>query len=440
MHSSTPSISYSRSTSPSPENVSLQKSLSAFNHARLTRLQEARELNTNVSQAELYKQLHPEATQADVLHFESNMQAKKLQDRFDNMDMLLQSVPASTPGQVGNTFQPSLYEFRNLPTNTNERVFTHLTVDELIFQSTGIDKAKKLSNVKASNLQKHLSKITKQKNFSFKTLTPVQHYSLHYILEQYVKLGECVQWLSEEIALLTGGLVEPIRQAYVDAFAQEIPQIRTLDFPAVRERLRGLREFSQNVGYFSTVPEDLLDLFFQKHSKEQELLDEIRHNQRCRPLTRKAQYWKRPRNPTNEGVPTAQIVKEVPKPSFFSFVEKRRQRNQQAQYGNNSSFSSSRYRQRKNTPKSRKKYRRSKSASRVRSNSRSRFQSRSQSQGRHRSNSRRRRSRSFSQARQNSTSNYRKYHSDSSRQKSSSTIKKAATPNNHSVAAPSVTA
>ena len=423
---SSPSISYSRSPSPT---ANLLENLSDFNPGRLRQLQQARSVNSVATPAELYKTLHPEASHSDVLHYQTNFQSRRLADFQDNTDIILQRFADSQ--LVANTtlFDPQRFDFRNLPTNPEERIFQHLTVNELLFQDTGLSKDELFCNKKAAQIQSHLSKTTTSSHLSFKPLSAVEHFSFHYILSQYVKLGEAVQWLCEEVSMLTEGIVDPIRQKYIAEFGEQNPQIKNLDFPKITQRLNGLQEFSNRVCFLTTVPEELLDLHFQNSSPPSEILEKIRHNERCRPLSRKKQTWKRSSNPCGR-IPQMQIVKEVPHPADFSFTIKPLDKpSRQLSSGNKRKKNASRYHGRISPAKTRRNYHRSQSAHRRRSRSKSQGRPTSRSRSAHAQRKQRHRSRSFSKnARRSSSQSSRFSNQNHYKNKSVDERKKAAKP------------
>lgn len=318
---SSPSISFSRS----PERqLPPRRSFSDFNQAQLLALQKARTLYTPASASTLYLRLHPTASEAERLHYLQSLKDFNA-NYVDNQELVLEhfAVDVNTPS---TDYNPRSYFFRNRMLDRSRGIAEFLTVDELLFQHTGLYQENKYSNKVCQELQKDLSKITCAEGCHIPQLSPAQTFSLLFVTQHLLKVAESTQWLAEEIASVQENLFSDIKRDLIEQFGETLPQIRTYEFPEVEESLFGLNAFAQKIAFFSTTPEKLMTSFLDKEVSTQELLKQIRHHQRCFPLSKKKQSWRKPHDSFND-MPTARIMKDIHFKAYNSFFKRPRRRN-----------------------------------------------------------------------------------------------------------------
>ena len=318
---SSPSISFSRS----PEKqLPPRRSFSDFNQAQLLALQKARTLYTPASASTLYLRLHPTASEAERLHYLQSLKDFNA-NYVDNQELVLEHFAVDV-NKPSTDYNPRSFFFRNRMLDRSRGVAEFLTVDELLFQHTGIYQEQKYSNKVCQELQKDLSKITCAEGCHIPQLSPAQTFSLLFVTQHLLKVAESTQWLAEEIATVQENLFSDIKRDLIEQFGETLPQIRTYEFPEVEESLFGLNAFAQKIAFFSTTPEKLLSSFLDKEVSTHELLKQIRHHQRCFPLSKKKQSWRKPHDSFND-IPTVRILKDIRFKAYHSFFKRPRRRN-----------------------------------------------------------------------------------------------------------------
>ena len=408
--SSSPPISVSRSITPPSSDFAAQ--LAEFDSERIYQLQQLRKLPLVGDPETLYAHRFPQATQSQILHFGSLYQRKPKLDQLDAVDQMLSSIPNNVTAPSGS-FEPTLYPFRNLPINSSDRQFEFLVCDEQLFRTTGLDINEKYQNRRAKSLLNKLDKVSSTSNAKLKQQSPTELFTLYNALQLGVKSGQALQWLAEETCRLSQELIPNIKDDLASEFADICPQIRTYENKDLEKMLNGLQLFSEKAAYLTTEYEKLLELYFQKHRTDTELLKAVQKTQRCYPMSRKSKSWRRPDQTRNDGMPTVRIVHDIIAPTYSVSSVKVTKENDNNEELKSKPFSTKR--SRRNT-RQRSKHPRSKSVSR-KSSDRSHYFSRRRSYSRSRSNRRtysrnskysRRNSRSVSNRRRNSRSQNRR--------------------------------
>ena len=377
--SSTPPVSLSRSPSPSRN---LTAELSQFHPERLRYLRKLRQTSTSGTPGKIYAELHPEADQSRILHFETLYGQKNKEDHLDSIDQILAEASHHNAHINEDQFDPERFFFRNTEVNSENRTFSYLTVDEQLFQDTGLDKSLKYCASSTKHVLKHINKIATGSGSKIKAPNPTEVLVLHNALQLSVKVGEACRWLAEEIIEIEENLLHNIKVDLREKYEEQCPAVRLFDTNDIQDKLLGLRSLAEKASYLSTQPEKLLSLYFQKDRTESELLAAVQKQQRCHPVVRKNYSWLR-KDEIKKGVPTMKILKSFEKPVF---VAKFRRKTEDSAGNRSNRYHSSRYRRKKRSSR-KPKYQRSRSRQResrsrsVRRTKRQHFsQSRSKSQ------------------------------------------------------------
>lgn len=332
--SSTPT--YSRSRSPEDFVARNRPSFSDFNEDRLRAQERAHKLYTPASASTLYRRLHTNATESERLHFVSSLQEIP-SDFIDNVELVLDHVAQDEEILTSTDYNPRSYFFRNRMLDRNRGVAEFFTVDDQLFQDTGLYRDRKYVNQNLSSIQKSLSKITEAEGRNIPKLSPENTFTLLYACQHLLKVAEASQWLAEEIQLLHENFFQSIKRDLVSQFGTEYPPIRTYDFPAAEKALFGLNSFAQRVAFLSTTPEPLISGVLDPKGSTTEILKQVRHHQRKFPLNGKKQSWRKAHDSINRK-PTVQIIKSMDPNDFSVFLKTDKRRRKQPRgyaYGGN---------------------------------------------------------------------------------------------------------